>query len=139
LGGRRWAPAVIAVFAAIFFVSSGTSLAANYRYPKQDYEGAIRFVEAEVKNGEPVVTAGAAVYPLLQYYSKPWASIDTPEKMQAVYSRGRTVWVVYTMPRYLFAAAPGVMAMIRRDFTVVKVFHGTLGDGDVYVARYQPA
>jgi hypothetical protein len=40
------------------------------------------------------------------------------------------------MPRYLEAGAPGLMEMIRKEFTVIRVFHGTLGDGDVYVAQY---
>ena len=47
--------------------------------------------------------------------------------------------MVYTMPRYLQVVAPGVLAMIRREFTMVRVFHGTLGDGDIFVARFNPA
>lgn len=85
-----------------------------------------------------MVTAGASTYPLHQYYAKPWDSVETVEKMREICRQGQPVWVVYTMPRYLDAAAPEVMEMIRRDFTVVRVFHGTLGDGDVYVARFQP-
>jgi len=28
--------------------------------------------------------------------------------------------------------------MIRKEFTVIRVFRGTLGDGDVYVAEFNP-
>lgn len=136
---HRWlAPALTSLFAIGFFSASALSLMNNYKYPKQDFEGAIRFVDQVRKNGEPVVTAGASTYPLRQYYSKSWDSVETAEKMQAICDKGHPVWVVYTMPRYLEAAAPGVMEMIRKQFTVIRVFHGTLGDGDVFVARSQP-
>jgi hypothetical protein len=35
-------------------------------------------------------------------------------------SRSRRVWV---------------MNMIRKEFTVIRVFHGTLGDGDAYAGQ----
>ena len=132
------APAATAVLAAMFFVSSAFSLVNNYRYPKQDFEGAIRFVEMETRNGDPVVTTGAATYPLRQYYAKPWDSVETAQKLREICSRGRPVWLLYTMPRYLEDGLPAVNEMVRKEFTVIRVFHGTLGDGDVFVARFDP-
>jgi len=134
----RLAPALTAVLAAMFFVSSAFSLVNNYRYPKQDFEGAIRFAEGESRNGATVVTTGAATYPLQEYYTKPWDDVESVEKMREICGKGQPVFVVYTMPRYLQVVAPGVLAMIRRDFTMVRVFHGTLGDGDIFVARFNP-
>jgi len=135
---RPWlALAATAVLATAFFVSSAFSLVNNYRYPKQDFEGAIRFVDTERKN-EIVVTAGAAAYPLRQYYAKPWDSVETAEELREICSQGKPVWVVYTMPRYLESALPAVNEMIRRQFTVIRVFRGTLGDGDVFVAEFNP-
>jgi mannosyltransferase len=134
----RLAPALTAVLATIFFVSSAFSLVNNYRYPKQDFEGAIRFLDEESKNGDPVVTAGAATYPLRQYYAKPWDSVETAQELQDICGRGRPVLVVYTMPRYLADGLPAVNDMIRKEFTVIRVFHGTLGDGDIFVARFDP-
>ena len=132
------APALTAVLAALFFVSSAFSLVNNYRYPKQDFEGAIRFADGEIRNGATVVTTGAATYPLQEYYTKPWDDVESVEKMQEICGKGQPVYVVYTMPRYLQVVAPGVLAMIRREFTMVRVFHGTLGDGDIFVARFNP-
>ena len=137
-GSRSWlASALTTILVAILFVASAMSLAANYRYPKQDYEGAIRFVDQERKN-EIVVTAGAAGYPLRQYYAKPWESVETGQRLREICSQGQPVWIVYTMPRYLPGSSPGVMEMIRKEFTVIQVFRGTLGDGDVYVAGFYP-
>ena len=129
-------PALTAAVATVLFAASAFSLVRNYRYPKQDFEGAIQFVDAERKGGETVVAAGAATYPLLHYYAKPWESAETAEQLREVCRRGGPVWLVYTFPRYL---SPALSEAIREEFTVVRVFPGTVGDGDVFVGRYRPA
>jgi hypothetical protein len=134
----RLAPALSAGLAAVLFASSAFSLARNYRYPKQDFEAAIEFVDAQREAGEPVVTAGASTFPLLRYYAKPWESVETVEQLRAIRLRGRAVWVVYTFPRYLESWSPPLAEMIRKEFTVTRVFPGTVGDGDVFVAKSQP-
>jgi hypothetical protein len=60
------------------------------------------------------------------------------EKLQEICRRSQDVWLVYTFPRYLESAAPALMEMIRKDFTVIRVFHGTVGDGDVFIGKFQP-
>jgi len=85
-----------------------------------------------------VLTAGATVYPYQQYFGKQWQAVQTPAELEEIVGRGQPVWLVYTFPRYLEAAAPGVPEVIRKEFTVVRVFHGTLGEGDVVVVRSQP-
>lgn len=136
-GAMRPRPALTAVLATILLGASAFSLARNYKYPKQDYEGAIQFVDSERKDGETVVTAGATTYPMRQYYAKPWESVETVEKLQEICRHHHAVWVVYTFPRYLDDLAPAVMEMIRKEFTTIRVFHGTVGDGDIFVARFQ--
>jgi uncharacterized membrane protein len=135
--GGNPGPALTAILATVLLVSSAFSLQRNYRYPKQDFEGAMQFIDAEIKDGDTVVTAGATTYPYRQYYAKPWESVESVEQLREICRRGKPVWLVYTFPRYLEAAAPPVMEMIRKEFNVVKVFHGTLGNGDVFVARFQ--
>lgn len=127
-----------AILATVLIVASAFSLVRNYRYPKQDFEAAIRFVDAGRQPGEPVVTAGASTFPILQYYDKPWESVETVEQLRAIGNRGRTVWAVYTFPRYLESWSPPLAGMIRNEFTIIKVFPGTVGDGDVYVAEFHP-
>ena len=133
----RLAPALSAGLATVLFAASAFSLVRNYRYPKQDFEAAIRFVDAEREPGDPVVTAGASTFPLLKYYAKPWDGVETVEQLQAIRNRGRTVWAVYTFPRYLESLSPPLAEMIRKEFTVARVFPGTVGDGDVFVAKSQ--
>jgi mannosyltransferase len=133
------ARAVTVVLAALVLAGSGVSLLRNYQYPKQDFEAAIQFIDEERKAGDTVVTVGAAIYPLQKYYAKPWQSAENVESLRQICGQGRPVWVMYTFPRYLRAAAPGILEMVQKEFTIVHVFPGTVGDGDVFVARYPRA
>jgi mannosyltransferase len=132
------APALTAVFTAVLLAASALSLVRNYRYPKQDFEGAIQFIDAEKKNEDAVVTVGPGLNPFREYYAKPWDIVGTVEMLNGICHQGRGVWVVYTFPRYQEASIPAVMELVRKKFTVIRVFHGTLGDGDVFVGRFQP-
>jgi hypothetical protein len=126
------------VLATGLLAASGISLLRNYRYPKQDFESALHFVDSHKQDGETVATAGATTYPMRNYYGRSWKSIETKGNLEEFCRQGRVVWLVYTFPRYLEAAVPGITDVIRRQFQVVRVFPGTLGDGDLFVARFQP-
>ena len=137
-GSVKLAGGLAGALAGILLLASAYSLKKNYEYPKQDFEGALKFIESEKKDNGPVLTAGATVFPYQQYFGKPWQEVKTPAELEEILGRGQPVWLIYTFPRYLEAAAPGVPQVIRKEFTVVRVFHGTLGEGDVVVVRSQP-
>jgi hypothetical protein len=137
-GSTKLSGALAGVLAGILLLASAYSLRKNYEYPKQDFDGALKFIESEKKDNGPVLTAGATVFPYQQYFGKPWQEVKTPAELEAIVGREQPVWLVYTFPRYLEAAAPGLPEVIGKEFTVVRVFHGTLGDGDVVVVRSQP-
>jgi uncharacterized membrane protein len=137
-GASKLAGALAGVLAGILLLASAYSLKKNYEYPKQDFEGALKFIETEKKDNGPVLTAGATVFPYQQYFGKPWQEVKTPAELEAIVVRGQPVWLVYTFPRYLEAAAPGLPDVIRKEFSVLQVFHGTLGEGDVVVVRSEP-
>jgi mannosyltransferase len=132
---RARLPATAFLVAGLLAASS-LSLVRNYRYPKQDFEGAMEFIDGQAKPGETVLTAGGAIYPYHDYFLKPWQGVVTLEELQKVCLQGQPVWVVYSFPRYIRGVAPDLMKMIQDHFTQVKVFPGTIGDGDVVVARY---
>jgi len=137
-GSTKLAGALAGVMAGILLLASAYSLRRNYEYPKQDFDGALKFIEAEKIDDGRVLTAGATVYPYQRYFGKPWQEVKTPAELDAIVKRGQAVWLVYTFPRYLEAAAPGLPEAIAKEFTVVRVFHGTLGEGDVVVMRTPP-
>ncbi len=103
--------------------------------PKQDYVGALAFVEASREPGDRVVTVGLATYPYQRLYKVDWEAAETVEALNEIRSRARRTWVLYTFPPVLEAVHPEIMASIRRDFHVVKRFNGTLGGGTVFVCR----
>jgi hypothetical protein len=125
---------------ALAMVCAAAPLAANYRRPKQDFEGAIAFVTAERTEGEPVVIAGLAGTLCCQrYYEMPWKELRSPDQLTELRGAGRRVWLVYAFPRYLEPENAELAAAISRQFTVQREFHGTVSGGAVVVACAPPS
>jgi len=113
------------------------SLPYGWRYPKQDFEGAMGFVEAQRAANDAVATAGMTSYAYRQFYGRPWESVESARQLEALRARSERVWLLYTLPRYIERANPELMALVKRDCRVVRVFHGTLSGGDVTVCRLE--
>ena len=103
--------------------------------PKQDYEGALQFVERERVAGDTVVTVGIADYPYGSFYSTDWVAVDSLEKLNKVRAQSSRTWMVYTMPMHTESAFPDIFASLEKDFDVVERFPGTLNGGEVVVCR----
>ncbi len=117
----------------LLIAASALSLGRVYRLPKQDFFGAMSFVDSQKQDGEPVLTAGAAAWPMQHYYDRDWPQIKDIAQVDAIGGPGRRVWLMYTFPRYIDDETPGLMDAIRRRFREVRVFPGTLNDGEVFV------
>jgi hypothetical protein len=118
---------------ALLLLGSAVSLAPAYRFPKQDFERALRFVEAHQGSDDRVLTVGLTVtLPCRRYFGKTWGGIDTLRQLRDLSPYGRRTWLLYTFPAYL---APDLLATIRREFAPVRVFRGTVGGGDIFVCR----
>ncbi len=113
---------------------SATSIPAAYA-PKQDYEGALTFVEAGREPGDAVVTVGPDTFPYKNFYKTDWKNVETLKTLNAIRSRAKRTWLVYTLPPYLQFAYPEIMSSVQREFKVVEQFYGTLGDGTIFVCR----
>ncbi|MEO8620770.1 MAG: glycosyltransferase family 39 protein, partial [bacterium] len=122
----------------VLSVLSAASLRVNYEYPKQDFVGARQFVHLHRGEGEPVLTAGPAIYPYRAYFAESWQGITSLAEFQAARARGRRVWVIYTLDSYIRTDTPNLMAALRADCAVQSVFRGTLGGGDVTVCLAAP-
>ncbi len=133
-GTSRAALVIVAVITAV----SLWSLTFDYRYPKQDFAGALRFVEANRAPGDAVVTAGGAMYPYREYLRTSWRSVRTLADLDAVRAAGTPVWMVYTLPSYIRLPAPDLWNVLRADCSIAAVFRGTVADGDVTVCVLPP-
>lgn len=110
-----------------------------YSFPKQDYIGAMNFVNTHRMDYESVLTVGSCIFtPYHRYYNKDWQHIKNMEQLENILAKGSRVWLIYTFPIYLKTGDPDLMAFINKNFTTVKVFRGTVRGGDVYVTRNKP-
>jgi hypothetical protein len=130
---RRLGTAACLAIAAV----SLATVPAAYR-PKQDFDGALRFVEAHRAAGDTVVTVGLATYPYRAFFNTGWEAADTLEALRRIRARAARTWLLYTIPLHLRFERPDLMREIERDFTVVRSFAGSLGDGTIFVCLAQP-
>lgn len=139
---RRWArlpaPAIATACCAIVVGASIVSLRHNYRYPKQDFAGAMRYVLATKAAGDVVGFAGVLFDPYPAVYGQNWPTIKSVDEIDALRKRGRT-WLIYTFPRYLGVDAPGLAAVVQRDCSERAVFRGTVGGGDMIICTFEPS
>ena len=125
---------------ALLTGASVWALTYNYRYPKQDYRGALRHVMAVKGPDDPVAAVGLAAVTYRYYYGNPALRFpQTPDELRALRAGGRRVWVLLTLPRDMRLRFPDLTRVIETDFERVARFPGTLGDGDLYVVRSRPA
>jgi 4-amino-4-deoxy-L-arabinose transferase-like glycosyltransferase len=137
IGARKRDPAMGRLIGTLcmglVIAASAATLGRVYRLPKQDFLGPLRFVESQRSPAEPVFTAGAAAWPYEHYYLRDWPKVKSVEKLRSIASQAGRVWLIYTFPRYIEDETPGLMDVIERDFETVRVFPGTLSNGEVYV------
>jgi uncharacterized membrane protein len=134
LGGRRAETALVALVA----VASLASLPTLWRLPKQDFEGAARWIERNVPAGETVAVAGIARVVYRDHLAKPWPVFEPGDgEAKLALQRTATSWLVFTMPHYLEISNPEVAAAVE-SCSARHSFPGTLGRGDVYVCELAP-
>jgi 4-amino-4-deoxy-L-arabinose transferase-like glycosyltransferase len=129
--GEQIGTAVVATIALL----SVASLPYGYRYPKQDFGGALNAMERVRDPSEPVATAGLASFPFSEYYGKPWPRVETRGDLERLLQPGRRMWVVYSFPEYM---DPTLVEAIDRHCPPKQILHGTLGGGDVVVCAIEP-
>jgi uncharacterized membrane protein len=118
---------------AVIILGSGISVARAYQ-PKQDFEGALDFVQTQRQPGDVVLTVDLTVMPYQRFYKVDWENVTSKRELNRARVRGRRTWLVYTMPIVLQAAYPEIMESINSDFQTIKEFRGTLSGGNIVVA-----
>ena len=114
------------------------SLPYGYRYPKQDYESAVAFVERTKSREDVVVVIGEpATTPVQQYFGRPWARVNDDSELRSLRRPGSSVWVIYTFPSYIEANQPELWAMVQNDCNEAGEFEGTVAGGTISVRRCQ--
>ncbi len=140
----RWARTAWSVVMGAAVVLSAVSLRFYYAHPKQDYRGAITFVEAERAPEETVVVLHLAEKGFRYYGDEghlrrgsEYHYLRTQEEFERVLrapSKGN-LYAVTTLHRILRIELPEIWSELREHWERVKVLPGTLGDGEVFVWR----
>ncbi len=118
---------------AAFGVLSLASLPANYATPKQDFAGAIDFLEDQAAPGDPVFAFGKSAHvPLSDYYGKDYGEIETEAEFSAI---GGSFWLVLTFPQYVELRLPDLWRAIGDRCSLQANFPGTVSGGEIVVVR----
>ncbi len=115
---------------------SALTLPGLYRHPKQDFTGARDFVRERLAPGDSVVGLHVTGRVYNQYYAPEWPEVSSLQELQQYQSARGNTWVLYTLPNYIRAVMPDLFRVVEEQYELVKVFPGTLGDGDIIVRRH---
>ena len=119
----------------VMTLASIVPLRAEYRYPKQDYVGALQFLDEHRRPGELILTAGSVTSPFQRYYGRRWPIALTRGQLETALLAEHPTWMVYAMPNSIRSSQPEVWDVIENRFIVVRAFPGTLGGGTIYISQ----
>jgi mannosyltransferase len=125
-------PTGVVIGALCLVAMSAPALARNYQLPKQDFDGAVRFLESEEAAGARIAAAGPACPPIKLYFAKTsWPCLVSAEDLRRFADDDSSRLLLYTLSDYI--ADSQLQQEVRTACPVVRVFPGTLGGGDVIV------
>jgi mannosyltransferase len=131
--GERIATAGLVVAAA------GSALTVPRAYhPKQDYEGAARFVEARATPNDAIGTTDLTNYPYREYYRRPWPWLTGAAALDSLERGHARTFVLTTFPIRLTVVHPDLWDRLTRGYDTAAVFPGTVGGGDIVVWQSKP-
>jgi mannosyltransferase len=120
------------IFCGILILTSALTVPFVYG-PKQDYAGALNFIEANRQPGDVVVAIGPTGIPYRDFYDTDWKIVTTIDDLYAFSSQAKRTWLLYTLPSVLKAEYPGLLENVLENFSVMDKFPGTLGEGTIFV------
>jgi hypothetical protein len=124
----------LATAGALLMIGGGAVLLPRAWSPKQDYEGAARYIQQERKAGEAVVVVDLTAFPYQRYLNQPWSSVDSVSRLEEIERSHAATWVLYTFPIRLAAVHPDIWSRLQAQYQTAAVFPGTVGGGAIVVA-----
>jgi mannosyltransferase len=115
-------------------LASAAALPRLYTMQKQDYTGALAYIERH-RSAEDLLAAAYIATTSMALYAPEARSARTEPDLRALLDEGRTVWLVGTLLPDMRRREPGLMALIDDRFHEEASFPGLVGDGAVHVWR----
>ena len=103
--------------------------------PKQDYDGALTFIQEQLRPGDQVATLSIASNVYDDFYKTGWRTLTSLDQLNQIRSEASRTWLVYTFPEVMAAVYPDIAESIAKEFELLKEFPGTVRSGTVYVYR----
>ena len=119
--------------ALVMLIVSVPLLVRNYQLPKQDFDGALAYVESRRARTDAVVTLDLASSIYTDYFGMDWRPVRTAAELQTVRAGANRTWLVMAFPDRATRRFVGVIQDVNRHFSLAREFRGTLGDGSVIV------
>lgn len=144
--GEKWGPmlpkAATAVAVLLVFAVSIMSLRFYYSVPKQPYRASIEYVETQRTDGEMIIVVDLAEDGY-RYYgeragykeNEDYFIVRSVDDLDVVLSsnENRDSIVVTTLSRFLHLRKPELESRIEQDWSVVRTFPATIGNGQIEV------
>jgi hypothetical protein len=136
LARQQTATMMVALLTAGALGVSIRSLPFGYRFPKQDYEQAVTFIEQSKSDSDVAAVVGeTAATPVLRYLGRPWTRIEQARQLDELRDGGGHVWVLYTFSSYIETGQPELWAALQERCSGVREFVGTVEGGTISVRR----
>ncbi len=136
LGPRR--ERALQLAAGLVLIAGGAWTVQRAWGPKQDYAGAVAFVEAERAPGEVLVTADMTTFPVQDYLAAKSEAVDNLPALLALEARSPGTWFLLTFPTRFQAELPELWEHLESSYEEAQTFWGTVGGGAVVVYQRRP-
>lgn len=103
--------------------------------PKQDFDGALAFVQSQLLPDDRVVVVSLAADIYNRTYQAGWEEVKSVDQLKEIRAEANRTWFIYTFPEVAEALYPQVMDEVEANFSLVEVFWGTVRSGEIYVLR----
>ncbi len=130
----QWRRPAFAGAIAAGVVVAAAGLPKLYTTPKQDYTGALAFIEQQ-RAPEDLVAAAYVTTTGMQLYGPQVQPARTAADLQRLLEGGRTVWLLATFLPDMQQREPELSRMIHENFQPQAQFAGLVGDGSIHVWR----
>lgn len=114
-------------------LASAVPLGRYYRYPKQDFTGAIEAVRELTRGEARAAGVHLAGHVLNGYYDAGFAPVETADDLAALEAGADSLVLVTTLEGLLRVHDPALYRRIREDYRRVRYLPGTVGDGAVRI------
>jgi uncharacterized membrane protein len=106
--------------------------------PKQDFTGALEFLNGHRAPGDAVVCPGLTRMPLQRYVGMDCIAVFSANELGYLEETHSRTWVLYSFPEHFMYRRPGVWQKLLKEYHRVATKKGTIGGGDIVIMLNSP-